>query len=79
MREARWKLFGHILRRDQNIPANLSIKFYFENNKDGFRGKPRTTLPVVLQQDLERYYTNTEPQQRRPRKPGKIAVYRRQR
>ena len=66
MREARWRLFGHILRRDQDIPANMAMKFYFDkednNNNTGFRGKPRTTLPVVLQQDLERYHRNTEPQ-----------------
>ena len=65
MREARWRLFGHILRRDQDIPANMAVKFYFENEENdnnGFRGRPRTTLPIVLQQDLERYYKNTEPQ-----------------
>ena len=64
MREARWKLFGHILRRDQTIPANMAMEFYFENNTKGFRGKPCITLPEVLKQDLDRYYNNTEPQHR---------------
>ena len=61
MKEARWKLFGHILRRDPTIPANLAMKFYFEEKTTGFRGKPRTTLPVILNQDLEDLYLNTEP------------------
>ena len=61
MKEARWKLFGHILRRDPTIPANLAMKFYFEEKTTGFRGKPRTTLPVILNQDLEELYLKTEP------------------
>ena len=61
LREARWKLFGHILRRDPATPANMAMNFYFEKNNKGFRGKPRTTLPTVLNQDLENYYQNTEP------------------
>ena len=58
MREARWMLFGHILRRNSNIPANVAMRFYFEENVKGFRGRPRTTLPVVLNQDLENYQNN---------------------
>ena len=62
MKEARWKLFGHILRRDPSIPANMAMKFYFEKaTNKGYRGKPRTTLPVVLNQDLDDYYQLTEP------------------
>ena len=37
------------------------MKFYFEEKTTGFRGKPRTTLPVILNQDLENLYLNTEP------------------
>ena len=58
MREARWMLFGHILRRDSNIPANIAMRFYFEENVKGYRGRPRTTLPVVLNKDLENYQNN---------------------
>ena len=62
MKEARWKLFGHILRRDPSIPANMAMKFYFEKaTNKGYRGKPRTTLPVVLNQDLDDHYQHTEP------------------
>ena len=55
MREARWSLFGHTLRRDPNIPANTAMKFYFEQEARGYRGRPRTTLPLVLNKDLEIY------------------------
>ena len=61
MRKARLKLFGHILRRDLSIP-NMAMKFYFEDSTNkGYRGRPRTTLPVVLNQDLDNYYQHTEP------------------
>ena len=53
IRKARWKLFGHVLRRSQNIPANAAMKFYFEFQGKGFRGRPRTTLPVALNKDLQ--------------------------
>ena len=55
MRSARWKLLGHILRRDQNIPANMAMTLYFNENIRGetkFRGARRTTLPTVLNNDL---------------------------
>ena len=55
IRKARWKIFGHILRRNLNVPANLAMQFYFKDQTGGFRGRPRTTLPVVLKQDLEIY------------------------
>ena len=28
--KSRWKLFGHILRRNEQCPANNAMKFYFE-------------------------------------------------
>ena len=50
----RWKLFGHILRRDRLIPANQVMEAYFEPSKaGGFKGKKRITLPVTLNKDLE--------------------------
>ena len=30
---ARWKLFGHILRRNMNIPASQTMTYYFDRNK----------------------------------------------
>ena len=58
LREARWMLFGHILKKVQNIPAKIANKFYFEEYVKGYRGRPRTTLRVVLSKDLEIYQNN---------------------
>ena len=49
---ARWSLFGHILRRDKNIPANKATRAYFIPNGVKLRGRPKTTLPVVINRDL---------------------------
>ena len=52
---------GHILRRDQQIPANQAMTYYFkQTNNMGFRGKPRTTLPTKLDEDLVNYFNKTE-------------------
>ncbi|GFO17526.1 hypothetical protein PoB_004403100 [Plakobranchus ocellatus] len=51
--EARWRLFGHVLRRDRNIPANKAMLFYFSDNKRA-RCRPQTTLPITLNNDLKK-------------------------
>eukprot|EP00644_Phytophthora_capsici_P018805 jgi/Phyca11/512138/fgenesh2_kg.PHYCAscaffold_269_\ len=49
---ARWDLFGHILRRP-DIPGYLQLEAYFAPSNAGkWRGRPRTTLPVILDADL---------------------------
>ena len=54
MKAARWKLFGHILRRDQDIPAAKAMDAYFEDlGQKGFRGRRRMSLPVRLNRDLK--------------------------
>ena len=53
--ESRWRLFGHILRRDTEIPANKAMLFYFSEPGKRSRGRPITTLPVTLNNDLRRY------------------------
>ncbi|GFS28046.1 endonuclease-reverse transcriptase [Elysia marginata] len=50
--ESRWKLFGHILRRHRDIPANKATRAYFIQCGKNHRGRPRTTLPTVLNRDL---------------------------
>ena len=46
---------GHILRLSDAVPAWQAMKIYFEGAPmKKFRGRPRTTLPVVLGQDLMR-------------------------
>ena len=59
--KARWRLFGHILRRERNIPAYKAMQFYFTKNPihKNFRGKERTSLPTTLARDLDRLYTAT--------------------
>ena len=53
--QARWRLFGHTLRMDPETPAQLAMASYFSTTTSrGFRGRPRTTLPVALSADLER-------------------------
>ena len=60
-KKGRWRLLGHILRRDQQIPANQAMTYYFkQTNNTGFRGKPRTTLPTKLDEDLVKYFNKTE-------------------
>ena len=51
-KRSRWALFGHILRRDENIPANQAMKYYFQNEAPGFPGAKRITLPTTLHEDL---------------------------
>ncbi|GFO01732.1 hypothetical protein PoB_002823700 [Plakobranchus ocellatus] len=58
-KKARWRLFGHVLRRDRNIPANKAMLFYFSDNKRA-RGRPQTTLPITLNNDLKRVATKLE-------------------
>ena len=59
IREARWKLLGHVLRWDKSISANKAMGFYFsKRGEKGFRGRRVTTLPVTLVRDLEQMYTS---------------------
>ena len=50
--KARWNLFGHILRRDSDIPANKATRAYFIQYGHKLSGRPTTTLPIVLNRDL---------------------------
>ncbi|GFR73814.1 hypothetical protein ElyMa_005739100 [Elysia marginata] len=58
--ESRWRLFGHILRRDSQIPANQAMSGYFVTEGSKFKGRPLTTLPVVLNRDLSRIINNSQ-------------------
>ena len=49
---SRWSLFGHILRRDKDIPANKATRSYFIESGKKYKGRPKTTLPIVLNKDL---------------------------
>ena len=57
--ENRWRLFGHILRRDREIPAYKAMEGFFVPQGNKYRGRPITTLPVVLNNDLSRLESST--------------------
>ena len=53
--KARMRLFGHCLRMNKDAPAQKAMEYYFDT-KPGmkqFRGRPRTTLASVLNQDVK--------------------------
>ena len=50
--ESHWRLFGHILRRNEKIPAKKAMQLYFHRTEKRFRGRPTTTLPVITNNDL---------------------------
>jgi hypothetical protein len=52
--DSRWRLFGHLLRLPENTPPNVAMRAYFTNvpQHRGWPGRPRTTLPRVLHDDL---------------------------
>ena len=57
IKEQRWKLFGHVLRREDSIPAQTSMNAYFDKGAK-FRGRTPTSLPTTLNQDLKNYTKN---------------------
>ena len=51
-RKARWSLFGHILRMNNETPANFAMTQYFNPpSSECYLGRPRTTLPGILNKD----------------------------
>ena len=53
--KSRWKMFGHVLRMNENSPARLAMKFYFKETDDKkFRGRKRTTIVTTINRDIER-------------------------
>ena len=56
--ESIWRLFGHILRRNEEIPANKAMQLYFHCTEKRFRGRPTTTLPVIINKDLSQIQDN---------------------
>lgn len=81
MFHARWRMLGHTLRMGNTVPAKQAMIAYFGNeitNIEGFVGRPRTTLPLVLSQDLasmkEAADERTEKSQKDGRKKTKKEV-----
>ena len=53
IKTARWRLFGHILRRDRDIPAQVAMEEYYNLTEKKFPGKTPTNLISVINQDLK--------------------------
>jgi hypothetical protein len=56
MFHARWRMLGHTLRMSNKIPAKKAMITYFEELEGeaiGIQGKPRTTLPNVINKDIQ--------------------------
>ena len=51
--KARWKCFGHILRRDKDIPAYTQMETYYEMSGTKWPGKRMMCLPLRLHTDLQ--------------------------
>lgn len=54
-KQSRWRLFGHLLRQDEQTPANKITKAYFRA-KESFlhrRGTKRTCLMETLRDDIQ--------------------------
>ena len=54
--KARWKMFGHSLRMNENTPARKAMKWFFQTPEGckKFRGRKRATIVTTLNRDIER-------------------------
>ena len=54
MRQARWRLLGHLLRLDRNTPCQKAVDYYFGVPECAKKhiDKGRTTLPIVIADDM---------------------------
>ena len=54
--KARWKMFVHPLRLDENTPARKAMKWFFQvpEGVRKFRGRKRATIVTTLNRDIER-------------------------
>ena len=51
--QARWRMLGHVLRMNSELPAKEAMSYYFREEEAGrFRGHPRTTIATVINKDL---------------------------
>ena len=52
--KVRWGLFGHVMRMAYDTPAQMAIYEYIAPTVTaGWQGRPRTTLPTTLDNDLQ--------------------------
>ena len=53
IRNARWRMLGHTLRMTDDTPAKHAMLHCFDKITKGFMGRPRVTLPLVINKDLK--------------------------
>lgn len=53
IRGARWRMFGHTLRMTDDTPAKRAMLHYFDETTSSYLGRPRHTLPLVINKDLK--------------------------
>ena len=63
--DARWRLLGHVLRLGPETPAFKETTFFFHQQHPKFRGRPKTTFPITIHNDIQRLKT---------RKPNKTST-----
>ncbi|GFR93923.1 RNA-directed DNA polymerase from mobile element jockey-like [Elysia marginata] len=51
--EARWRLFGHILRQAINTPPNVAMTKYFKTEGSKQQGRSKTLIVTTLRRDLK--------------------------
>ena len=54
--KSRWKMLGHILRKNEKHPARIAMKYFFlvPANVPKFRGRKRTTIVTTINRDIIR-------------------------
>ena len=57
--KSRWSMLGHVLRMNNDVPAKQAMIYYFrdEQSANSFVGRPRTTLPIAIDKDLQNIKT----------------------
>jgi hypothetical protein len=53
IRGARWRMLGHTLRMTDDTPAKRAMLHYFDVTTSSYLGRPRHTLPLVINKDLK--------------------------
>ena len=64
MKKARWQTLGHILRLNEETPAQKAMLWYFEKNEKltKYPGRKRMTLPVVINEDIKKVANDVDVQ-----------------
>ncbi|GFR85605.1 hypothetical protein ElyMa_002445900 [Elysia marginata] len=59
--EARWRLFGHVLRQATNTLPNVAMTKYFKTEESKQRGRPKTSIVTTLRRYLKSHNSDHWP------------------